>query len=606
MNLNELMERLKGYEWHDLEIKEAANAIPNSAYETVSAFANTSGGWLVFGVKEKGKQYEITGVADVDKLQNDFLNVLNGEQKLNRRIAAREFLIRADEKDVLVFHIAEAIRQEKPVYLNNDIWKSYIRRGGCDHKCSNFEIERFLRDASSDRYDSQTVDLDLASCFSPESVRWYRSLFYSKNPEKDQSLTDQEFLYEWGFLSQNEGKFLPTRASILVFGSQSAILQTLPRPILDCQWINTIWSAELPEERWSDRLTLENNLIETWKALLNRYQQGAIKPFSVEPDTLQRSDEPPDYIAFREAAINLLIHQDFGDHTRIPRIQFFQGATVFFNPGDAFVDADKLLEPGEREVRNSRIVNAFRRIGLSEQAGTGVRSIFQNWRQLRCVPPIIINDKSSKFFQLTLLREILLSEQQLLFQAKLGLSLTEPEADVFALICRQSQLRLIDVRKVTGLSPTESQALVDRLKVQALIAPVDDEMESYYVLVDHLKNLLTGEADTPTPSDPLDETLISDQDRSTIANLITDQDRPLAELTETHWKILQFCDVPRSLKELMDHLELAHRPYFKRNYLSSLLSGGLLSMTHPDRPTSRNQAYVLTQAGIRLKATRLQ
>jgi ATP-dependent DNA helicase RecG len=605
MKLDELIERLQGYEWNDFEVKEARNEVPGSMYETVSAFANTAGGWIVLGVKCERGQYEITGVNDVDRVQNDFLNVLNGGQKLNRRINSREFLVQSEGKSVLLFYIPESSRQEKPVYLNRNIWKSFIRRGGCDHQCTTSEVEGFLRDSSTERYDSQTLELDVNSCFNEGSISWYRILFYKNRPEEDSSISNEQFLYDWGYLLESSGRRLPTRASILLFGSRPATLQILPRPIVDCQWINASWSAELPEERWADRLVLENNLIESWKALLNRYQQWATRPFSLETETLQRSDEPPDYLAFREAAINLLIHQDYGDHTRIPRIQFFQDGTAFFNPGDAFVSPDQLLEPGEREVRNPRIVNAFRRIGLSEQAGTGVRAIFQNWRQLKCVPPMIVNDKSSKFFRLTLLKEKLLSEEQILFQAKLGLNLTEQEASTFALVCRQGQLRLIDVKMVTGCSHADCHTILSRLKVQALIEPISDDLDSYFVLAEHLRTLLAGSS-ASDPSEVLEGSLISDQPATVLANLISDQPKPLTELTEVHWKIIEFCDVPRSLSDLMDELDLTHRPYFKRNYLKPLMDNGLLKMTYPDKPNHPKQSYVLTEAGVRLKVTRLQ
>ncbi len=52
MEKAELIERLKGYEWNDIEFKEARQAVPRNAYETVSAFSNTEGGWLVFGVRD--------------------------------------------------------------------------------------------------------------------------------------------------------------------------------------------------------------------------------------------------------------------------------------------------------------------------------------------------------------------------------------------------------------------------------------------------------------------------------------------------------------------------------------------------------------------------
>ena len=105
-----------------------------------------------------------------------------------------------------------------------------------------------------------------------------------------------------------------------------------------------------------------------------------------------------------------------------PVIQFFNDRTLFWNPGHAFASADELLEPGEKEVRNPRIVAAFRRIGLSEQAGTGIRSIFSSWQQLGHVPPVIGNDRARKAFEFTLLKEELLSREQLLLQASLGAS----------------------------------------------------------------------------------------------------------------------------------------------------------------------------------------
>ena len=92
MEKAELIERLKGYEWKDIEFKEARRDVPKNAYETVSAFSNTEGGWLVFGVRDGVGGFEIVGVleVDIDKVQNDFLSALRGGQKLNRVIAVNE------------------------------------------------------------------------------------------------------------------------------------------------------------------------------------------------------------------------------------------------------------------------------------------------------------------------------------------------------------------------------------------------------------------------------------------------------------------------------------------------------------------------------------
>ncbi|MDE7376273.1 MAG: ATP-binding protein [Muribaculaceae bacterium] len=53
MTKEELLNRLNGDEWNDFEVKEARFEVPKSVWETVSAFSNSYGGWIVFGIKKK-------------------------------------------------------------------------------------------------------------------------------------------------------------------------------------------------------------------------------------------------------------------------------------------------------------------------------------------------------------------------------------------------------------------------------------------------------------------------------------------------------------------------------------------------------------------------
>ena len=617
MEKEKLIERLKGYEWTDVEFKEARRAVPKNAYESVSAFSNTEGGWLVFGVRDGAGGFEIVGVLEVDKVQNDFLGALRSGQKLNRVIAVNERLIEEDGKALLVFHIPEARRQDKPVYLNGDIRRSFLRRGAGDERCTQAEIERLLRDATDERYDGEAIDLDPERCFDDGSVPWYRKLFDDRNPGHDATLSHLEFLHHWGLVVEIGGRLLPTRAAVILFGAAPAFRQVLPRLVVDWQWSRGDWSEELADERWGDRLVIESNLVETWKTLVDRYLQRAEKPFSVDPETLRRDDLPPDYIVFREAAINLLMHQDYADHTRKPAIRFFDDRALLWNPGDAFASADELLEPGEKEVRNPRIVAAFRRIGLSEQAGTGIRAIFGNWRQLGHVPPIIDNDRARKAFQLTLLKEELLSEEQLLIQASLGVHLGESEAKAFALVCREGRVRPRDVRTVTGLSGAEARAVLDRLTVQALISPLEGVETPVFVLAEHLVERLgrtnqvgdqvrAGQGDLVSGQVGSDETNLSTvQVDQPSKDLSTAHVEPLTGLTATHWRIVEFCDVPRSLTEIMAALGVTNRGYFKKYHLDSLIRAGIVVMTNPQHPRASNQQYVISDAGAKLKARRV-
>ena len=49
-----------------------------------------AGGWLVFGVRDRGGTLEMVGVMQVDKVQNEFLSTLRSRQKINRAIDVAE------------------------------------------------------------------------------------------------------------------------------------------------------------------------------------------------------------------------------------------------------------------------------------------------------------------------------------------------------------------------------------------------------------------------------------------------------------------------------------------------------------------------------------
>ena len=56
----------------------------------------------------------------------------------------------------------------------------------------------------------------------------------------------------------------------------------------------------------------------------------------------------------------------------------------------------------------------------------------------------------------------------------------------------------------------------------------------------------------------------------------------------------------------MNTLGMVNRGYFKKRHIDPLLQGGVLHMTRPDQPNHPNQAYVLTEAGVAIKARHIK
>ena len=430
------------------------------------------------------------------------------------------------------------------------------RHGGPDTERGE---ERFREDAAAGRYDSRVLEeVDAHRFFHPPSVRWYRSLFSDHNPgegrdigeEQDlgegQDLGDVEFLHERGLVVESGDRLVPTRAAVLVLGKRRYVRQLVPGGVVDCQFIGAAHDHEPPERHWTDRIVVEENLLQAWLTVGERYVRHSEIPFRLDPRTMRRKDYPPGYVSFREAFRNQLIHQDYSDRGRTALIRFYRDRTVFWNPGHAEVPTDELLDRTAKEARNPLIAATFRSIGFAKQAGTGIRAIFRNWQGIgHPPPPVIRSDEARNEFELSLLTE--------------GVPAGERQPTVWT-----SWDRTEDGAE----DRPEDRAASDRPLDQA---PADMGSDQ----ADHAEQV---------PAD-----MDSDQ---------ADQAAP--RLTARQRAIVAACDVPRSLAELMDRAGVSHRSYFRRKHLTPLLEAGLVRMTNPGNPRTPNQRYALTEAGAAL------
>ena len=73
-----------------------------------------------------------------------------------------------------------------------------------------------------------------------------------------------------------------------------------------------------------------------------------------------------------------------------------------------------------------------------------------------------------------------------------------------------------------------------------------------------------------------------------VSERVSDQDTD-QDVTK---KILDYCEVERSKREICEYLGFSNLTYFTRTYLNPLLESKRLIMTIPDKPNSKNQKYV--------------
>ena len=79
---------------------------------------------------------------------------------------------------------------------------------------------------------------------------------------------------------------------------------------------------------------------------------------------------------------------------------------------------------------------------------------------------------------------------------------------------------------------------------------------------------------------------VAGQDANQDTGQVTGQD-----IEEKKTRLVEFCKIARTRKEMQEFLGLSGRDNFKKKYLIPLLDEGRIVMTIPDKPTSRNQRY---------------
>jgi len=379
MTHDQLIAKLADIEWEDFEVKEAKSDIPKNAWETVSAFSNTAGGWLIFGVKKSGKSFFIVGVDNPEKIEQDFTNALRTGDKFNSIIVPKCLKFNFDSDTVLAFYIP--VSANKPVYFNS-IKNTFVRTASGDHRATQAEIDAMYRDQSFGTQSSKTIPGKNESSIDTNSLDRFRDYMSRYNSGSTYNkLTRSEFLEKLRIVSNGELSY----SGLLLLGKNDAIQDHFPDFRVDYIEVPGNSYADGPSP-FSFRLPEQENLWEYYFTILDRLRKYIDIPINITIEGFA-SEDVPQLSALREALVNFLMHADYFSPMK-PRIRVFDNRIEFLNPGAPPKSIESFIREDISLPRNPILAKLFRSVRLAENAGTGFTKMIRGWQIYRGQAPV--------------------------------------------------------------------------------------------------------------------------------------------------------------------------------------------------------------------------
>lgn len=377
-----------------LEVKSAKGGLPNSLWETYSAFANSEGGVIVLGVKEKKDgRFLIDGLDDPRKLLKDFWNIVNNRQKVSCNILTDSMVSieTVNGKSLLVIKVPRAERTTRPVYVGMDPrLGSFRRNGDGDYRCSLEEVSLMLRDSSPTTDDYRLLTKLDFSVFCPDTIRAYRNIFRVIHSDHLWNKEDDVmFMRRIGAMREDKatGKFHPTSAGLLMFGYEYEIIEEFPQYFLDYQENRTNGLYA----RWTDRITSQTgdwsgNVFDFLLKVVPKLQSDLKIPFVFNGN--QTVKDTPIHKALREAVVNMLTNADFYGRRGVV-VQKNADGFKFANPGSMRVSLTEAVQDNISDPRNGVMLKMLAMVEYGERAGSGLHGIFTTWEQVYHTKPRI-------------------------------------------------------------------------------------------------------------------------------------------------------------------------------------------------------------------------
>ena len=332
---------------------------PKSWCKSVSAFANTFGGALIFGISDDD---QVVGLedpkGDADKISETIKTRLDPIPEFKLRFHKTE-----DGKVLVILDVYKG--DETPYYYSGDgVLEAYVRVGNESVKATAIELKRLVLRGKNTTYDSQNSTYKVEDyAFSKLKERYKK---WTGNSFDDKDLISFGLVNEQGELT-NAGALLADES-----------------PIFCSRLFCTRWNGLNKSGGALDALDDAEHsgsvisLIENGEAFIKRNCKMKWRK------TANSREEMPEYVerSYHEALVNALAHRDYLVNGSEVHIDIYDDRMEIYSPGgmpdgSMIQDRDPLTVPSTR--RNPVLADIFNRLGYMERKGSGFGKIISGY-----------------------------------------------------------------------------------------------------------------------------------------------------------------------------------------------------------------------------------
>ena len=451
----DIKELIKKGESINVEFKTANSILPKNLFETVCAFLNTNGGYIILGVNDKN---EIIGVDEyyVDKLKKDFTSKCNNEEVINPTIYCELKEIEVNGKILLYTYIEES----KTVHKTKN--KVFIRNYEGDFDITNnMNLIVQIHNQKSKIYDEDKIYpyIDIENDLNHELINKSRRLadanINKRHPWLDMSdleLLKSAGLYKKDPITKEEGI---TLAGIMLFGKDRVILNANPY----CRTDAILRVDDL--DRYDDRDFVETNLLDMYDRLLDFIKKYTKDRFTLNDKNIRVSAMS---IIAREMVLNSLIHRSILDgHTS--RVIIYEDKMIMENPNSFSTMRYLTIHNYFLFPKNPTLAKFFREIGYADELGSGIKRITENSLLYSGKLPII-EDKEMFRITIPLVKDKMYSDEELkkLSNKDENNELNSDEKIILSMLVNNPFITAEEMSEKTNFSKRKIYRIYDKLK----------------------------------------------------------------------------------------------------------------------------------------------